>query len=88
MNQVKQLDDIEAMIFMSGIYEKVFQREAINYNILYSDQNKQINDNNTVAPEMITFNIPNSNLINVADTYMSFKMAVGTGVMKDTDFVF
>lgn len=59
MNTTTIQDAAEAEMFLSPLYEKMFQRENLTYNVIYPVQNKQIIDNYTTAPEMLTYNIPN-----------------------------
>jgi len=81
MNQVKEIDDQEAQIFMTGVYEKLFQREALNFNVLHPAQMKEIIDQSGTSPDLITFTIPNTGFINTSETYLSFKMKVTVGAI-------
>lgn len=76
MNQVKEVDRLEAEIFMSGLYEKAFKREQIKYDILLPTQMSQLIAEQSVPASLITFNIPNVGLINPTETYLTFKVRI------------
>lgn len=87
MNTTTIQDAAEAEMFLSPLYEKLFQRENLTYNVIYPVQNKQIIDNYTTAPEMLTYNIPNQNYINVADSYLSMKIKIVIGATAAGDTI-
>lgn len=78
-------DESDAMMYLSPLYSKVFQRENMTYNTIHSIQNKQIIDNSSVPMDMLTYMIPNQNFINVADSYLSMKIKITIGTTAAGD---
>lgn len=77
-----------ADIFMSPLYESKYKRESFVYDTILPTQAASISSSSTVQPDMLTFNLPRNGMINVGDSYLTFKHKALIGNLAENETVY